>query len=298
MLLTVSACGGDDDGLDATKLAGEWHSVENVDEASGVLILDPTNGAGARASFSAGAAAGGAGALTISGSTITIGDEASPARYTASPTEQLVLGPATYERIPHAPRDTFSLPCKATKSAATVLDTPRAALVAMLRDNVTGGVKFFAVPEDVEPGIDSAIDFGASANGAFALSRTEGALGVERIAFGTTGFAAVNALVAYEDRDHDGKLGRFTIDACTDAAVDCIRGVSPLVLAARDGDSAELQAAGYGLMREGWALSVVVPDARRAAGTTIVPLDPGVTVTVPVSFADDPSTVSFPALKF
>jgi hypothetical protein len=43
---------------------------------------------------------------------------------------------------------------------------------------------------------------------------------------------------------------------------------------------------------------VVVPDARRAAATTIVPLDPGVTVTVPVSFADDPSTVSFPALKF
>jgi hypothetical protein len=304
----VSACGGDDDApaLDPAKLAGEWRAhAASFEQPPEVFVFDPANGAAGYAGSLAVGPGGAAGALEVAGSEVTIGDSTWTFEYQSDPERLIYVGTSEsgdverteYERIPHAPLTAVSLAGKAT-TLATTLDSPRVALVAMLRDNATGGVKFFVVPCDVEAGIDTAVDFAGGTTADFALARTEGALGVERIAFGTTGFAAVNAVVAYEDRDHDGKLGRFDIDACTDAALDCIRGVSPLVLAERDGDSAELQAAGYGLMREGWAVSVVVPDARRTAGTTIVPLDPTVSVTIPVTFSPDSANVKFPNLKF
>jgi hypothetical protein len=293
-LVACGGCGGGDS-LDATRLAGEWHVAGG---AGDTLVIDATNAAAGLASP---VSTGQAGALVVdSGAgTIRIGDlvlEASLSSdrltITRSGTE------TTYERLPAAePLTVITVAGQAT-NAAGAIDTPRVALLAMLRGTGGQGVKFFLVPADVEPAIDVPVSFGAGTSAGFQLARSEGALGVERIAFGTTGFAAVNVLVAYEDRNHDGVLNRFVIDACTATDVDCIRGVAPLVLAERDGDSAELQAAGYDLMRTGWAVSAVVPDARRADGTTIVPLDPTVQLSMDVTFAADPTTAKFPALKF
>lgn len=291
-LVACGACGGGDS-LDAAKLAGEWHTG-----SGDTLVFDATNAAAGMASRTGDGQAGllvvddGAGTIgigslvleaSLSSETLTVKRDGTSFTYTKQP--------------PVEPLTMISVAGQAT-NAAGAIDMPRVALLAMLRGTGGVGVKFFAVPPDVEPKIDVPVTFGADSSASFQLARTEGALGVERIAFGTTGFAAVTAVVAYEDRDHDGKLGRFVVDACTDAGVDCIRGVSPLVLAERDGDSAELQAAGYTLMRTGWAVSAVVPDARRAAGTTIVPLDATVQLSLDVTFAADPTTAKFPELKF
>jgi hypothetical protein len=285
------ACGGDDT-LDPAKLAGEWSSGGEV------LILDPTNAAGGYVILDEGKA----GALAISDQTITIGDEIFAATYSGGSSESLMLSPpgrgaTTYVRVTPEHLDAIDLPVLVDLDAsAPALVEPHVALLALLRSNDGQPFRFFVIPADVEPGIDKVVD---PASGApIMLSRTEGALGVERIAFGTTGFVAVNVVVAYEDRDHDGKLTRTVIDDCAAADADCIRGVGDLFLAARDGDSAELQAAGFGLMREGWAESVVVPDSRRPGGTTILPTEARNLRSVRVTFAADPTTAKFPDLKF
>jgi hypothetical protein len=287
VIVAGGGCGGGDS-LDPAKLAGEWRDRNSSGDT---LVIDATNAAAGMASLTT---AGQAGALVVDdgAGTISIGGLVFDATLDSGKLTLTRDGVTEgYQRIGAEPLTAITIKGNAIVMA-TGLDTPRVALVAMLRGTGGVGVKFFAVPTDVEPMIDVPINPG------FLLARTEGALGVERIAFGTTGFAAVNALVGYEDRDHDGKLGRFVIDACTAADVDCIRGVAPLVLAERDGDSAELQAAGYGLMRTGWAVSAVVPDARRTGGTTIVPLDPDKDILMDVTFAADPTTAKFPDLKF
>jgi hypothetical protein len=282
-----AACGGGDS-LDAAALAGEWHTG-----GGDTLVFDATNAA---AGLALQTGSGQAGALVVDdgAGTISIGGLVLEAHLSSETLTVTRDGTSsTFTKLPPAePLTTFTIEGKVVGTSVS-LDSPRAALVAMLRGTGGVGVRFFAVPSDVEPMIDVPLD-----GDNFQLARTEGALGVERIPFGTTGFAAVNAVVVYEDRDHDGKLSRFDIDACTATDVDCIRGVAPFVLAERDGDSAELQAAGYGLMRTGWAVSAVVPDARRAGGTTIVPFDPPVGLVVEVTLTADPSAAKFPDLKF
>ncbi len=315
-VLFLAACGDDGGPADPS---GEWRltGVSGVSApVNGALVLDKTNGAGGYAALQVpggrpdfATIAGGAGAFTVQGGSLQVGGDTFTIKTSTATTLELTDAAgvtSTYERLDAAPATSIQLAGKASiEAGAPVLDTPRVALLTMLRGTGGQGVKFLAVPAGAaEPGIIDAKlpdGFGAAASDSadFSLSRSEGALGVERIAFGTMGFASVNLVVAYEDRDHDGKLSRFDLDDCTaEPGKDCIRGVSPLLLGERDGDSPELQAAGYGLMRSGWALGAVVADARASGRVTIVPLDPTTAVPVDVKFAANPATVKYPALKF
>jgi hypothetical protein len=312
LLALLGACGddGDDDGgtPDAGTVLGEWRltSVSGVSApVNGTLLLDEASGVGGYVWLPVPGGRPEFVSLTGLVGTFTW-DDAAGVLMLAGDSYNVELGAQlslhagngtvySYERLATTPVDTITLTGRATVEAgAPALDTPRVALIAMLRGTGGVGVKYYAVPSDVEP----KIDVPAPADQTFTLARAEGALGVERIPFGTTGFITVNLIVAYEDRNHDGQLSRFDVDDCSATpGEDCIRGVAPVVLAARDGDSTELQNAGYGLMRHGWAVSALVDD-QRSDGRTIVPLDPTTPVPVDVTFAANPAAVELPVLMF
>lgn len=176
--------------------------------------------------------------------------------------------------------------------------TPRAAVVHLLRG--VGGTEFIALPAD-----DVALPaFGASEaqTATFDLSRLEGALGVQRITFGTTGFLAVALIVVYDDIDLDSQLGDL-FGGCASPTSDCVRGVSPIVLGYRVGNSPELADSPYHYLKSGWTWSVVAPDYRLGDPPRVglVSLDPTTTsVPVDVVVTEDPTTMpaSIPALTF
>jgi hypothetical protein len=275
---------------------------------NGTLVLDPATGFGEYASmdviagrpdFNSISALAGNYTVSADLGMINVAGDAFVATFTDGPESLvLVLGDTTYsyERLAAEPVETIGATGRATiEAGGPALLNPRVGFVSIVRAN-GGGLEFLQVPDNVEAGVDVDVDFAGGTSVDFTLSRNEGALGIERIPFGATGFAGLCLIVAYEDRDGDGELTRFTIDACTDAGLDCIRGISPIVLAYRAGDSAELQAAGFGFLRTGWALSVLAQD-QRTDGSTLVPLDPTTEpVPIDVTFAADPGSIEFPPL--
>jgi len=126
----------------------------------------------------------------------------------------------------------------------------------------------------------------------FDLSRDRGALGTDRIPYGTTG-AAIGLLliVVYEDRDADNRLDELT--TCSTTTVDCVRGVSPYVVADRFSTSPELEASSFALLREGWSHAVTVTDERNDK-LTVASVDPQGTLTHAITVGTDPSQVVIP----
>jgi hypothetical protein len=175
--------------------------------------------------------------------------------------ERLVLETdSTYERMTHQEQDT--LPVTGVVSVEPGADpfapivTPRVGLVFLVRG---GG----AQPAIIEvPGGDVALTgFGADPGQTtqFDLSRVEGALGVERIVFGTA-FASLGLVVVYDDVNGNGLLDDLW-NSC-DAGEDCVRGVSPLFVAYRLGTSPEIMASPFTFLRERWTPGIASRDLR------------------------------------
>jgi hypothetical protein len=136
---------------------------------------------------------------------------------------------------------------------------------------------------------DRALSF-TGQTASFDLSRDRGALGTDRIPYGT---AAIGLLlvVVYEDRDTDNRLDELV--ACSTTTVDCVRGVSPYIVADRAGTSPELGASSYDLLREGWSHAVTVTDERNDK-LTVASVDPQGTLTHAITVGTDPSQVVIP----
>ncbi len=291
--------------------------VGGVDQrVNGTLELDPASGWGAythisvvgdRPEFDSTDGVVGDFLFNAELTTLSLGDGVYTSMYVSGAEERLTLvnGPVTYayERLARTPAESITLGGRVTIEAGTpTLISPRVGLVYVLRGAPPATLAFGQLEDLVEPGADVELSAGfgtaASDTASFSLIRSEGALGLERITFGDAGFAAVSLVVAYEDRDGDGGLTRFEIDACSNPGVDCIRGISPLVLAYQAGRSPELIAAGYGFLPTGWALGTVI----KIQGTdhvTILPLDPTTeAVPVDVQFKMDPASVEYPKLQF
>jgi hypothetical protein len=138
----------------------------------------------------------------------------------------------------------------------TPIVTPRVGLVFLLRPS-SGDPNIIEVP-----GGDMAITgFGANMTdlGTFDLSRTEGALGVERITFGSASIS-MGLVILYDDVNGNGMLD--TLWTSCGAGEDCVRGVSQLVLGYRVGSSPELLASPFAFIRSGWTAAVPVIDHR------------------------------------
>jgi hypothetical protein len=164
----------------------------------------------------------------------------------------------------------------------------RVAMVALLR-----GGDFIELPE---AGLDQALDFGAGPEVDFQMSRVEGALGVERIAFGAAGIA-VAAIVVYQDRDGSPGLDRWEVDDCSDASVDCLRAIAPLFLTYRDGSDPLLDASSYPQLLPGWSVSALIDDdvlGQLGLGS----LDPGTPILFTLRVDPDPTTVELPPFAF
>jgi hypothetical protein len=170
--------------------------------------------------------------------------------------------------------------------------TPRVGLVFLLRAAGPPGI--------IEvPGGDAAIGgFGSDIadTATFDLSRTEGALGVERITFGSAS-ASIGLVVVYDDVNGNGMLD--TLWTSCGAGEDCVRGVSTLVLAYRVGSSQELADSPYAFVRAGWTPATMVLDFRPAtAALGLISVDRSAEV-VPfdVQVPTDPAAVTLPALE-
>jgi hypothetical protein len=75
-------------------------------------------------------------------------------------------------------------------------------------------------------------------------------------------------VVDYEDRYQSASAatphGLDELAVCSTSTVDCIRAISPIILAYRNGDSPELAASPYAELREGWTYAV--PTQHRGVG--------------------------------
>ncbi len=212
-------------------------------------------------------------------------------RLSGPPTETI------YERTSHADTEMLTvqgqISFRDTGSFVPIV-TPRVGLVFLLRAPA-------GQPDIIEvPGGDVALaGFGdnPSATIDFDLSRTEGALGVERITFGTGAFASMALVVVYDDVTGNGQLD--TLWTSCAPGQDCVRGISPLVVAYRLGSSPELAASPYAYMRKGWTVAVKTQDHRMNPGRLgLISLDksvqePPFDVQVPT----EPSAVVLPALE-
>jgi hypothetical protein len=125
------------------------------------------------------------------------------------------------------------------------------------------------------------------------LSRITGALGIARIPWTSTAFTSIGLLVAYDDGDGDNNLTTLST-ACSPGA-DCVRGVSPFLLAYRIGAPIPLQ---YDGLLHKWSAAVPVADVPDgivgAASVSSAAGAPTFDITVPA----DPSTVTVPQFTF
>ncbi len=176
------------------------------------------------------------------------------------------------------------------------LTHPRVATVYLLR-KAGGGTTFFEVPGQDKPLAGFGTAEGQSQ--AFDLSQTEGALGVERIVYGTA-FLAMALVVVYDDVDNDQQL--TVLYGSCGAGMDCVRGVSDLVLAYRVGHSPELAASQYSWLIKGWSWAFTAMDYTQTpprlglvpvAGAPDVP-----SVPADVTVFEDPTNVIVPQLNF
>jgi hypothetical protein len=216
-----------------------------------------------------------------------------PFTLAAGPPEELSVQPTSevtlvFQRYNHVAAQTLTVRGKV--SAPEALPSGRVALAFLVRSGAQ--VSFSADSRD-----DAELAF-AGATATFQLDRTEGALGTERVPYGTAG-VALGLVVVYEDRDADAKLGRLFDSDCQVAGQDCVRGVSPILLGYRDGVSPELAASPYAFLFAGWSPAQLVSDSRGGtARAGVTSLDP-TTEAVPfdVEVPADPATVVLPGLE-
>lgn len=171
---------------------------------------------------------------------------------------------------------------------------PRVGLVYLLRkmDGTIGTIQV--------PGGDVPLSgFGATPaqSTTFDLSRTEPALGVERIVFGEA-FASIGLVVVYDDVNLNGQLDQL-FGSC-DPGEDCVRGVSDVILGYRFGTSPELDASPYRFLTPGWSWARLGRDLRQTPErrglvshdvTTAAPLPADVVV------PENPEDVVLPPLQ-
>ncbi len=174
----------------------------------------------------------------------------------------------------------------------TPIVTPRVGLVFLLRAA--------GQPDIIEvPGGDMAISgFGSDVAGTatFDLSRTEGALGVERITFGSAS-ASIGLVVVYDDVNGSNMLDSLWTSC--GAGQDCVRGVSWLVVGYRVGSSQELADSPYAFIRPGWTPAAMLLDFRPATATLgLISVDRSAeTLPFDVQVPTDPAGVSLPAFE-
>lgn len=328
-LATFSACGGDDDSPAASDAGGGVDAGGDTDAASrpsglfrldsiddtesplgGLLVIDDTAGT---ATLTFGIRVGntqtaGDGALTSyafdEATNVLQLDETSFSamwRPTATPTvldlqsqddgtEYLFHG---YE---HARSETLSLAgtVRLGPNGPKALPNARVAYVALVRGGTPEAPMFQLLPDAA---LDQAVDLDGALTATFTMARTEGALGVERISFGAAG-VSIGLVVVYQDRDGAPGLGRLVVDGCTGKGTDCIYGVAPIVFAYRDGTSTELAASHYAHLLPGWSAAVPITDRRSDGALGLGSLDPMRAPVLELDVAQDPATVTLPALEF
>lgn len=215
----------------------------------------------------------------------------------AGPPERLIVDSLTTEPFQLTTGDTLTVQGTAafeSQVALVPMGAPRIGLVFLLR-STSGPPGFIQVPGADMPLVD--FGFFSDVTETFDLSRTEGALGVERISYGDA-FLSVGLVVVYDDVDGSGQLDEFW-NGCT-GGNDCVRGVSKLVVTYRFGSSAELAASPYAFVRgDGWAPSLISPDLRgTTAATGLISLVPDPAPPFDVIVPNDPIDLVLPDLQF
>ncbi len=158
---------------------------------------------------------------------------------------ELTLSPDathTLSFVPYMPTasNTISVTGTVTMTAGTFV-APRVALIFLSRS-----MGFVNDPRDDKP-----LTFSGN-TASFDLSRTGGALGTDRITFGTTAGISIGMVIVYDDIDQSGTLDIDSLtEMCANPAHDCVRGVAALILGYRDGSSSELQESPYQYLQPG-----------------------------------------------
>jgi hypothetical protein len=147
-------------------------------------------------------------------------------------------------------------------SGQAALVQPRVAMIFVSRD----------MPYVNSPRDDMALTFdGGSAT--FDLSRTDGPLGIEVIEWDSrTVVTSIGFIVVYEDRNGSNNLDELA--ACTSTTVDCIRAISPVYIAYRNGSAPNLAASQYAELRSGWTHAIAAQH-RVVGKLGLVSLDEG-----------------------
>jgi hypothetical protein len=198
----------------------------------------------------------------------------------------------TFLRFTPAPAETF--PVTGTVGiarGAPPMTSPYAALLHYNR-TVEGQVILAHDPRDAQP-----LDLqGGTAS--FDLSRARPALGTDRIPYppgSRDAGISIALVVVFDDRDGSGELDDI-FASCASPQADCIRGVSSIVLASRDGASAELAASPYALLRPGWTHAVQVTD-QRSGKLGLASVDPDKALTHEITVVVDPAALAAPGFE-
>jgi hypothetical protein len=303
-VVLAAACSGPDSGPDAPDaLKGSWRLVSlttggatTPDAAlDGALVVTGTE-------YALGIVAPATGivttySLSTDGKMLVLADGSKvPFTLTAGTAPQLTLE-ALGGTLAFAPASDMtyidSYPVTGTVTLADgtpPLTAPRAALVFLTRTS-TGATSFNNDSRD-----DVALTFNGK-TAAFDLSRNRlgGALGTERIVFGTGTAIAIAYVVVY-DGDAAGTLSDL-FTPCSGSSRNCVRGVAALVLGFRDGNAPELAASPFSYLGTGWTRAVPATDhrggqSRQGLVSADVTKMPPFDVTVPV----DPAQVVVPKL--
>jgi hypothetical protein len=319
LLLLAPACGGDDTQPAETADAGGADALTSdpdgifqlaISDSSiltGYLVIDAAAGTatltnGFLAGGTQGDGVGTHAAYSFTGSTMVIGSDSYGAEWQPAatpPTLALDLNGEhlVFHTVQRDAVDSITIGGRIVTEAEVTAPPVGAhvAMVSLLR-GANDTVDFVQVPSDVEPGLDVPIDLSDFVED-FSMTRSEGALGLERIAYGQAGSLAVEALVVYEDRDGAPGLGRWAFDDCSDGSVDCIRGISHLFLAYRNGESVELAASAYGDLLPGWTPAALVDD-HLTDGVSLGTLDDQRPTSFDIRIPADPGTVVVPGFVF
>lgn len=169
----------------------------------------------------------------------------------------------TFEPFTPAASNTLDVTGTVTlASGQAALQQPRVAMIFVSRD----------MPYVNSPRDDVALSFSGNA-ATFDLSRTDGPLGIEVIEWDSrTVVTSIGFIVVYEDRNSTDDLDELV--ACSSTTLDCIRAISPVYIAYRNGSAANLAASQYAELRSGWTHAVAVQH-RVVGKLGLVSLDEG-----------------------
>mgnify|MGYP001592365687 CR=1 FL=1 len=157
------------------------------------------------------------------------------------------------------------------------LVAPRVALVFLLPGAQPGEMRFIVDPRDDLP----LAGFGAdeTQTASYDLSRAEGALGIQRVTYDTA-FISIGMVVVYDDRDQNSTLDEL-FQSCQTANQDCVRGISPVLITYRMGDSTALAASPFSFLLPAWSHAAVATELLPGGGER-VGVAPLSTATVPL----------------